>query len=191
VSGNRYNWQYFGGNNQQVASMLRWLRTTFEKRQARIFIGGIQAWHRACSQVSETIGEVLQDESAEIGDIGVILDRVDRTLFAIRDTTVEVSKALRSYDASLASRLQQTSNRIYALRNEAARFLIHAQGPGSPAFNRDFAVNQDQYRSRAMIEVGYQARQMKAELDREMTALWNELQQHIVSAERLLETRDN
>lgn len=166
--------------------MLDWLKDSLEKRQARLFVDGVLAWYHACAQVTELIDGALHSENALAQDIGVILDRTDRLLFGLRDTTMDAQRALRKYDPALAHRLQQTSNQIYALRNEVARFLIRAQGPGFPSAGQTRADNRDQYYSQAMTEVGFHARQMKGELDKELASLWADLQRWLIHANDLL-----
>lgn len=167
--------------------MFNWLKDSLEKRHARFFLDGVHAWYRACSRVIEIMGVALQDESAVNQDIGIILDKADRLLFGLRDTTADACRALRKYDPSLALRLQRTSNQVYALRNEVTRFLIRAQGPGFPSVGQVKSVNRDQYYTQAMADIGFRARQMIVELDREMASLWAELQGLLTQADKLLQ----
>lgn len=168
--------------------MLERLKVYLQKRQARQFIDGVTTWYHACSQVTDLMEAALQDDRAATRDIGVILDKTDRLLFGLRDTTDDAGRALRRYDATLARRLRQTSNGIYALRNEMARFLIRAQGPGFPSAGLMSTQDLEPHYSRAMIEVGIQTRQMKAKLDAELTSLWSDLQRWISQADELLKT---
>lgn len=168
--------------------MLERLKFILRKRQARQFIDGVTAWYHACSQVTDLVGTALRDEPMATQDIGVILDKTDRLLFGLRETTDDASRAVRRYDATLAYRLRQTSNGIYALRNEMARFLIRAQGPGFPSAGQMSSHDLATHHSRAMMEVGVHARQMKSEIDTELTSLWSDLQRWMVRADELLKT---
>lgn len=169
--------------------MLDWLKTLVQKRQARLFVDDVTAWYHACSQVASLTEAALQEKEAVTQDIGIILDRTDRLLFSLRDTTIDASRAVRKYDPSLAHRLQKVSNEMYALRNEVARFLIRAQGPGFPSAGQMDEADHDLYYSQAMKEIGFHARQMKKALDIELASLWADLQMWIKRADKLL--RDN
>jgi hypothetical protein len=166
--------------------MFDWIKVLLQKRQAHLFVDGVTAWYHACSQVADLAETALQDEEAVAQDIGVILDKTDRVLFSLRDTTIDASRALRRYDPNLADRLQKVSNGIYALRNEVARFLIRAQGPGFPLAGGINSTDHKLHYSQAMMEIGFQARQMKRDLDIELTSLWADLQIWLKQADELL-----
>lgn len=166
--------------------MFDWLKVSLQKRQARLFIDGVTSWYHTCSQVADLAESALEDEQAVARDIGVILDKTDRLLFGLRDLTIDVSRALRRYDPTLAHRLQKVSNGLYALRNEMARFLIRAQGPGFPSAGWINSMELGHHYSQAMMEVGFHARQMKRDLDTELASLWADLQAWIKRADELL-----
>lgn len=156
-----------------------------EKRQARGFLNGAQGWYYTCIKICELLGDALYDEAIGEKDIGVVLDKVDRMLFALRNEAADVRGFLRRQDRVLAERVENASTQVYELRNETTRFLMRCQGPG-PVMGKRAMESQTRmlYYYRALEEAGFQARQVNTALESELKAIWRELQRVILVAEQ-------
>jgi tRNA U54 and U55 pseudouridine synthase Pus10 len=157
--------------------LLRSLLHPFEARRAAEAEGDIRRWHTACEDVIQTCIQALRDPQLPRGDIGVTLDRVDRTLFRLRDAGSGAEGALRRRNRELGRRIRQVSEAIVELRNQTVQFLIRAQGP-NPAFlgvQTDPARIAESYQ-RAKQDVGQAAGQHAAALERDLRQLWTDLQ---------------
>lgn len=155
----------------------------FEKRRARSFVNNVRAWYQTCSDVSEVIGEVLYDDKILKMDIGYVIDHVDRLLLTLRYCIPEVQGGLKRWNLDLSKRLEKTSQLVYRLRNQTTSFLIRSQGPGPmTGYNPDDGERLVYY-YQALDEVGFQARDIKKDLDGELTSIWRDLQKLILQAE--------
>ena len=137
----------------------------------------MRGWHAACDETLQACLHSLGDAQLPRGEIGVVLDRIDRTLFRLRDTGSGAEGYLRGTSPDLGRRLRQISEDMILLRNETVRYLIRAQGP-TPSFlgggsQPDRA--QDSY-ERALAEIGRPARQRGLGLERELSQVWTDLQ---------------
>jgi hypothetical protein len=157
--------------------LLRPLLRPFDARRAAQAEADLRGWHAACDQVLKACIQALQDPHLPRGDIGEALDRIDRTLFRLRDAGSGAEGALRRRYLELGRRVRQVSEAIVELRNETAQFLIRAQGP-SPAFlgvQTDTARIAEIYQ-RARQDVGQDALQHSTRLERDLSQLWADLQ---------------
>jgi len=165
--------------------MISQLTGFMEKRQARGFLNGVQAWYHTCVKISELLGEALYDEAIGEKDIGVVLDKVDRMLFALRNEAADVRGFLRRKDPRLAERVENASTQVFELRNETTRFLMRCQGPGPFMGSRELnGQTRMLYYYRALEEVGFKARQVNSALEGELKAIWRDLQRMILVAEQ-------
>lgn len=166
--------------------MFRRIRDAMEKRRAQSFLISSHNWHAACAGVMAICGEVLAEETIHPRDIGASLDRADRLLFQLRNHASEMRGLLSRGDPDLAKRVGLTTNRIFELRNETARFLIRCQGPDPVSGARFDNAARRLFYDRAMQEVGFNARQMQAAVQAEFLATWGRLEE-LISAERIEE----
>jgi hypothetical protein len=161
-----------------------WLLNRLRKRQSLHFLEDSHAWYQACTAVSRACADALSNESIAETDIGVVLDRTDRTLFGLRSHAAGIRRPLRQRNAALARRVADASEQIFRLRNQTSRFLIRCQGPLSPAIVNDPEGRRVHY-TRAMQDFGLEARRMQRELEMELQSIWREMQSLRLEAERL------
>jgi len=164
--------------------MLNWLTDHLRKRRSQRFLEDSHAWYQACAAISRACAEALNNESICDTDIGVVLDRTDRTLLGMRNHIAGIRRPLQQRNAALAQRVTRVSEQVFRLRNQTSRFLIHCQGPLSPAIVNDPEGRRLHYQ-RALQDFGVEARQMQRDLDAELNAIWRELQSLRLEAERL------
>ena len=165
--------------------MFRGIIQQIEKKRAQRFLSSIHDWYRSCKSVIKVINGAVNNPHIYQDDIGAILDQADRKLFSFRNEASDAHRSLRRYDASLAQRLDKASKKVFRLRNITARFLIRAQGPGPFAIKQPLDENQmSVYYYRALGEVGYDARALYEEVNREVDSLWRDLQAIIVQVKR-------
>ena len=160
-----------------VMRVLRQLLRPFQSRRAAEAETDLLGWHAACDETLQACLQALGDSELPRGEIGVVLDRIDRTLFRLRDSGSGAEGYLRGKSPDLGRRLRQISEDIVQLRNETVRYLIRAQGP-TPSFlgggsQPDLA--QGGY-ERALAEIGRPARQRALGLERELGQVWIGLQ---------------
>ena len=157
--------------------VLRWFLHPFQSRRAAEAEADLRGWHAACDETLQACLGSLADSQLPRGEIGVVLDRIDRTLFRLRDSGSGAQSYLRGTSPDLGRRLRQTSEGIVQLRNETARYLIRAQGP-TPSYlggGRQPEGSREGY-ERALAEIGRPARQRALGLERELRQVWTELQ---------------
>jgi hypothetical protein len=157
--------------------ILRRLLRPFQSRRAAEAEADLRGWHDACDETLQACLRSLGDAQLPRGEIGVVLDRIDRTLFRLRNHGSGAEGCLRGKLPDLGRRVRQISEDIVQLRNETVRYLIRAQGP-TPSFlgggsQPDRA--QDSY-ERALAEIGRPARQRALGLERELSRAWTDLQ---------------
>ena len=92
---------------------------------------------------------------------------------------------LRRRNPELAQRLDKVFQLAYRLRNETTKFLIRSQGPGPMAGDEPDEEASIFYSYRAFEEVGFNARDLKMELDRELKSIWRDLQSVILQVEMI------
>ena len=163
------------------------LRHYLERRSAQNFLEGITSWHRTCTEVSQLCSQALNDKEVIRGDIGVILDKMDRNLFALRNHIGGSKGFLRRRNRSLAKQFARVNKEVYQMRNQTAKFLIRGQGPGS--FPKDQEMDEERWRKyydRALIDIGFGARRMNEGVSEEIEAIWSEMQKLIRQAEETI-----
>jgi hypothetical protein len=165
--------------------MIRKLAKLIEKRRARSFVENARAWYETCNEVSEVLGNALHDRSIRSKDIGYIIDGVDRLLFHLRFYFPESLGTLRRHNPELAQRFDNASQLAYRLCNETTKFLIRSQGPGPMSDDDPDDETLLIYYYKALEEVGFKARDLKVDLDREIGFIWRDLQSLILQAERV------
>jgi hypothetical protein len=168
--------------------MLDTIRKFFRKREARDFSENATGWHAVCQTISEMYVEVLHDDNPTRSDIGVVLDKTDRMLFALRDHLSALRPPLNRRDRELTKRVNKASEHLYELRNKTARFLIRAQGH-TPTFMREGTTSpevEQTYYLKAMQEVGFDARQAALALRKELKGIWEELFPLVSEADQLI-----
>jgi hypothetical protein len=163
--------------------MLQRLRNRIEKKRAQSFVTNVHAWYQACSEVSEMMGDALHDPSVIQADIGYIIDTADRLLFHMRSSIPISQGTLRRRNPELAQRFDKACRQIYRLRNETTRFLIRSQGPGPMSGDEPDDESRLVLYYQALEEVGFDARQLKSDFDRELNSIWRDLQMIIVQEE--------
>jgi hypothetical protein len=92
---------------------------------------------------------------------------------------------LRRRNPELAQRFDKASQLVYRLRNETIKFLIRSQDPGPMTGDEPDEEASIIYYYRALEEVGFNARDITMELDRELKSIWRDLQSVIIQAERV------
>jgi hypothetical protein len=165
--------------------MLQRIRTKIERRRAQSFVENARAWYQTCNDVSEVMGDALHDQSIINKDIGYIIDAADRLLFHLRFSIPDSLGTLKRRNPELAQRFDKASQLVYRLRNETTKFLIRSQGPGPMSGDEPDEEASIIYYYRALEEVGFNARDIKMELDRELKSIWRDLQSVIIQVEMI------
>jgi hypothetical protein len=150
----------------------------FSRRRATQFAEDAREWHSACEKVLQLCEQALNDRDLIQGDIGVVLDEADRTLFHLRGVMGGVRRMLRRDHPPLSRRVAQASERIFRLRNMTSRFLILSQGPG-PMVAGDDLISQstrETYYLRALEKHGFEARRIHAQAKQELPAIWADIE---------------
>ena len=157
--------------------MLRRFLRRSRLRKAEEAIQELDGWNSVCGSIVRSCTETLADDSAGRGEIGAVLDRNDRALFALRDHAWASSVYLRRRHPELEARLRVLTDKTIELRNQTVRFLIRAQGP-IPAFLDDpgrGAWGREAHAMKALAEVGLPARRLAAELQPAIAQLASEV----------------
>jgi hypothetical protein len=163
--------------------MLSWIRTTIERKRARSFVTNVHAWYQTCIEVSEVMDDALHDQSIIKKDIGYIIDTADRILFHLRFYIPDSLGTLRRRNPELAQRFDIACQHIFRLRNATTSFLIRSQGPGPMTGDEPENEVRIIYYYQALEEVGFDARELKTNFDRELKSIWHDLQKIIVQEE--------
>jgi hypothetical protein len=169
-----------------VIEMFAKIKTKLAKKRAQSFLNNVYAWYQTCEEVSDVIEDALHDQSIITKDIGYIVDHADRKLFHLRYYIPEPLSTLRRRNPELARRFDLACQQIYHLRNETTSFLIRSQGPGPLSGEEPDEGTRLIYYYRALEEVGFKARDMKKDLDREIKCIWRELQNIILQEEMVV-----
>jgi hypothetical protein len=130
------------------------------------------------------MGDALHDQSIIKQDIGSAIDTVDRMLLHLGFYIPDSLGTLRRRNPDLAQRFDAVTKQIYQLRNETTIFLIRSQGPGPMSGDEPNEETRMIYYYQALDEVGFKARDLKANLDRELNVIWQDLQK-IINQEEL------
>lgn len=166
--------------------MLKGFWVRIEKRRAEALLASVQTWYATSLSVSEICGAALHDQALIQADIGTVLDQADRKLFQYRNNASDARREVRRHSPELADKIQAVTRRVYELRNLTAKFLIRAQGPSPFAGPRAVGELQAAYYQRALTEAGFQARDLKIELDQSIRSLWPELEKLVRQVEKTL-----
>ena len=163
--------------------MFERLRKKIEQKRAQSFVNNVRAWYQTNSEISEVMDMALHDQSITHADIGYIIDAADRLLFSLRYYVPDSMGVLRRRNPNLARRFDLVSQHLYQLRNETIRFLIRSQGPGPMSGDEPDDEARIIYYYQALEEVGFYARDLKSDFDRELKSIWHDLQLIIVQEE--------
>jgi len=144
------------------------IRTTIQRNRARAFVKNAHAWYLTCRDVSALMGDALHDQSIITKDIGYEIDQVDRMLLHLGFYIPDSLGTLKRRNPDLAQRFDEVTQQVYQLRNQTTIFLIRSQDPGPMSGDElDEGVSMIYY-YRALEEVGFKARDLKDDLDREL-----------------------
>ncbi len=129
------------------------------------------------------MGGALHDQSIIKMDIGYVVETADRLLFHMRNHIPDSLRTLRRRNPELAQRFDRACQQIFCLRNETTKFLIRSQGPGPMTGDEPDDETRMIYYYQALEEVGFTARDLKKNFDRELKYIWRDLQNVIVQEE--------
>lgn len=166
--------------------MLRTLNGWIEKRRAQSFMNNLRAWHQLVFVLIDLMDDVLYDQSIIQSDIGFIVESYDLVLSQMMCFSPGISRTLSHNNRTLASQYDNICLKIGRLRNETTIFLIRSQGP-CPEFGHkanDESRIDDYYQ--ALSEVGFEARQLKGDLNSGIKTFWQDVQPIIKKAETTL-----
>lgn len=150
----------------------------FKRRRAEALLNGLLAWREAFNTVIHICHRAFHEEATLQGDIGELLDHLDRQLFRFSTCTGDARRALFWRDRRLSNEIARLSRQIYVLRNLTVHFLIHAQGRVGPAKRfRSLAEDHD------LQDLGLQGRALIRQLDADLLALWKDLQALLQAAQ--------
>jgi len=142
-----------------------------------------RAWYFTCLDASKVMGDALHNQSIIKQEIGSAIDQVDRMLLQLGFYIPDSLGTLRRRNPALAKRFDAVTKQVYQLRNETTIFLIRSQGPGPMSGDEPDEETGMVYYYRALEEVGFKARDLKDDLDRELKFIWRDLQKIIVQEE--------
>lgn len=166
--------------------MLNWIRLTLARNRARSFVRNALAWKETSKAISQMMDKALHDRSIAEGDIGYVIEQVDRMLFHLGFYFSDSMGILKRRNPELARRFERASQQVFVVRNKMTVFLIRSQGPGPMSGEEPDEETRNIYYYQALDEVGFYARDLMAELDRQLTIVWIELQQVINQEEALV-----
>jgi len=105
--------------------MLRnWRDRRRQARKARA-AADLQAWHDTVGALLAMCQEPLRSRRVS-GDIGVPLDRIDRTLMRFRNESAAARSALRT-DGELTAQVRAMTDGLFELRNQTVSFMLRWQ----------------------------------------------------------------
>lgn len=163
-----------------VYKMLARIKTKLKKKRAQLFLTSVYGWHQTCEDVSAVIDDALHDQSIIREDIGYIVDNTDKKLSNLRYFIPDSLGTIKRRNPQLARRFDLACQRIFLLRNTTTSFLIRSQGPGPMLGDDPDEGIRMMYYYRALEEVGFKARDLKKDLDRELQNIWRDLQSIIL-----------
>jgi hypothetical protein len=163
--------------------MLSRIKTRIERKRAKSFLTNIHAWHETCVDISEMMGGALHDQSIMKMDIGYIIETADRMLFHLRYYIPDSMGTLKRRNPELAQRFDNACQQIFHLRNETTIFLIRSQGPGPMSGDEPDDEKRMIYYFQALEQVGFNARDIKKNFDRDLKFIWSDMQKVIVQEE--------
>jgi hypothetical protein len=154
----------------------------FEKRRAQNYLKDLRLWYDVTHEVSDILGDALYNEKICSSEIGIVLDRTDRLLFALGSAIPGACGGLNRQNPDLAQRVENVSVNIYRLRNATVSFLVRCHRPAIFEDRSQEGLHAMAY-YRALDEAGFQARQICKEVERELKTAWYDLQRSIHLAE--------
>lgn len=164
--------------------MYRKFIANLEKRRMLGFLKSIQTWYQLSQAVSHLCDDALYDPEVCSDEIGIIVDQADSKLFKLRNEEAECFRFLKRHNIDLAIRHKKLSENLFRLRNETVRFLIRCQGPGPAMISGSGSEDQyGQYYYQALDEVGFNARRLRDQVNRDLITIWQELQSIIQQVE--------
>ena len=163
--------------------MLGRVKATVARNRARSFVKNARAWNETSKAISQVMDRALHDRSFVEGDIGYVIDQVARMLFHLGIYFSDSLGTKKRRNPDLARRIKRTSQQVFVVRNEMAVLLIRAQGPGPMSGEDPDEETRNIYYYQALDEVGFYARDLMAELERQLNIVWMELQQVITQEE--------
>jgi hypothetical protein len=167
--------------------MFRNLIAQIKKNRTKRFIENTQAWYKTCSLLTKTYGVALYDQDAFNADIGIMLDKTDRMLFQLDSYTSDALGFLRRNEPALANKVNDLSTQVFRLRNKTISFLLRSQGGMLfSGIDRGPDSRGSQAYYQALEEVGFTARQIHRELEKELTAIWPALRGPLLIAQQSL-----
>ena len=153
-----------------------------KKRRARNYLKDLRIWYDVSHEVSDILGDALYNEKICSSEIGIVLDKTDRLLFALGSAIPGASGGLNRHNPDLAQRIEKISTNIYHLRNATVSFLVRCHGPAVYEDRAQEGLHAMAY-YQALDEAGFQARQICGDVERELKNIWRDLQQSIRLAE--------
>lgn len=135
------------------------------------------------------MGDALHDQSIIKQDIGSAIDQVDRMLLHLGFYIPDALGTLRRRNPDLAQRFDAVTKQVFQLRNETTIFLIRSQGPGPMSGDQPDNESSMIYYYQALEEIGFKARDMKEDLDRNLKLIWGDLQKVIIQEEMVANLR--
>lgn len=169
--------------------MLSWIMTTLQRNRARAFVDNVYAWYQTTRDVSAVMEKALHDQAVLEQDIGSVIDNVDRMVLHLGFYMPDSMGTLRRRNPELAQRFEHVSQQIVVVRNAMTSFLIRSQGPGPMAGEAPDEEARTVYYYRALNEVGFRARDLMRDLDREIELIWKDLEQVITSEQLVADSR--
>ena len=163
----------YGSNHIVFRQFIEFL----ENRRSLGFLNSIKTWYQICNAVSDLCDGALYNPEVCSSEIGIIVDQADSKLFKLRNEEAQCFRFLQRYNTDLAQRHRKLSENLFRLRNETVRFLIRCQGTGPTALIQPMGEGEHGlYYYQALDEVGFNARRLRSEVDRELKSIWAELQ---------------
>ena len=142
--------------------MRRWLERWRAGRRARA-AADLQTWLDSSRALLALCHGPLRSTEG-ISDIGVVLDRIDRSLLRYRNEAAAVRAVMHPRPA-LAASARQATDGLFALRNETCAFLLRWQSlrqiPGSSIASIEVQRNMEE----ARLQASRSALHLTAELD--------------------------
>ena len=169
--------------------MLKRIRSIIARNRARSFVNNAHAWYVTCSDITRVMGDALHDPSIAAKDIGYIIDQVDLMLFHLGFYITDSISTLKRCSPDLARRFDLVSQQVYVARNKMTIFLIRSQGPGPMSGQETDEDTRLIYYYQALDEVGFAARDLQRDLERDLNTIWQDLQKFISQEEFAVDFR--
>ena len=141
----------------------RWIENR-RRRTTRLSAAALQDWLTSIESVVAICSSSLREKGIP-SDIGVTLDRVDRELMRFRNHAAEVRRPLRQHSRALASRVAQTTDQAFHLRNLTCAFLLRWQSVRQTDPSADRALIARREMEEARLQASESARALAAALE--------------------------